>query len=64
MTLEKENGKVILRYDEVFNDDTQFVTTIEKFVNILDTWERLNKEKPKEILLARDGNEIALLGVN
>jgi len=62
--LEKVNGNVVLHYDEVFKDDTKFITTIEKFVEILDTWEKLCKEKPKEILMTREGSEIALFGVN
>jgi len=62
--LEKENGNVVLRYDEIFNDNTAFITTIENFVEILDTWEKLCKEKPKEILMTREDSEIALFGVN
>jgi len=43
-------------------DDAKFVTTKDKFIEIIEKWDELYKQKPKEIIITIDGDKITLTG--
>ena len=45
-------------------DDAKFVTTKDKFIEIIDKWDELYKQKPKEIIITIDGDTVTLTGKN
>ena len=56
--LEKEDGKVVLRYIEILENGAKFVTTIEKFVEMLDAWQMITQAKPREIVMTIEGEDV------
>lgn len=66
INLEKVDNKIILRYgwayDLPLEEQNIFETTKEQLHYIIDRWLELRQQKPKEILLTRDGDKVTIEG--
>ena len=63
--LEKEDGNVIIQMEWHHKDtDPSFVTTIDRFISIIDQWEKLCAEKPNEIVVYKEGDDFILKARN
>jgi len=64
ITLVDVDGDVAILQDafSTEEDDPKFVTTRKKLIEILEKWDELYKQKPKEIIITIVGDKITLTG--
>ncbi len=63
--LKKENGKVTIKMEWRHQEaDPSFITTVDKFISIIDQWEKLCAEKPSEIVVYKEGDDFILKARN
>ncbi len=65
MFVDKKNNKIIIGH--LYTEDwyeTVFETTKKQFLEILDRWEELCKQRPREIIITKEGDKVTLEGKN
>jgi hypothetical protein len=58
--LEKEDGMIIIKLEPVFSSTAECRISRDNFLKIIDEWEKICKQKPKEVLIEWDGNNFTI----
>ena len=62
----RDDGTIVIYFDTFVMDDVEerLIVSKKTFIKIMEDWGRFLREKPEEILVTKEGDEITLEGKN